>query len=241
MKTLIDEFTHGNSDLRLYIQDYLSAQAILQTVSNPSGALTSGRGLAEPKFYANETRFNGDWGRPQRDGPALRGTALITYANWLLQTGDEGDAAEAKEKVWPVVQNDLNYVAQYWNNTGFDLWEEVSGSSFWTIAVQHRALVEGAALAKQLGHDTSSYDSQVPNLLCFLQTFWNGEYAIANTNTAINRSGIDVNTVLTSLASKSYVTTLRRGLLLKPIQLLTLRHLVTILCFSHAHIVRSQT
>lgn len=204
MKMIIDEFLHGNSELRSYIQAYLKAQAILQTVSNPSGALSSGRGLGEPKYYSNLTRFNGDWGRPQRDGPALRATALITYARWLLSTQQSDDAAEAKEKVWPVVQNDLNYVAQYWNDTGFDLWEEVRGSSFFTTAVQHRALVEGSALAKQLGFPTADYDSQAPNILCLLQTYWNGNYAVANINTetGFSRTGIDANTVLTSIASK---------------------------------------
>jgi glucoamylase len=112
MKMMVDEFLHGNTRLRSSIQDYLQAQAVLQTVSNPSGALSSGRGLGEPKYYVNSTRFNGAWGRPQRDGPALRATALITYARWLLDTGDSSDASEALEKVWPVVQNDLNYVAQ---------------------------------------------------------------------------------------------------------------------------------
>lgn len=204
MKMIVDEFTHGKKELRPYIQNYLRSQAILQTVSNPSGALSSGRGLGEPKYYSNLTRFNGDWGRPQRDGPALRATALITYARWLLETRDKADASEAKDKIWPVVRNDLNYVAQYWNITGFDLWEEVRGSSFFTTAVQHRALVEGAALGKQLGFSTTAYESQAPNLLCFLQTYWNGKYAVANINTedGFSRTGIDSNTVLTSIASK---------------------------------------
>ena len=112
MKMIVDEFLHGNTGLRSSIQDYLQAQAVLQTVSNPSGALSSGRGLGEPKYYVNLTRFNGAWGRPQRDGPALRATALIAYARWLLDTGDSSDADEARTQVWPVVQNDLNYVAQ---------------------------------------------------------------------------------------------------------------------------------
>ncbi|KAF2703031.1 carbohydrate-binding module family 20 protein [Pleomassaria siparia CBS 279.74] len=203
-KMLIDELIHGNTNLRSHIQDYLRAQAILQTVSNPSGALSSGRGLGEPKYYLNLTRFNGPWGRPQRDGPALRATALITYARYLLATGQSDDASEAKDKVWPVVQNDLNYVAQYWNSTGFDLWEEVSGSSFFATAVQHRALVEGSALGKSLGvNSTAAYDSQAPNILCFLQTFWNGQYVVANINTqsGFSRTGIDANTVLTSIAT----------------------------------------
>ncbi|KAF2267267.1 1, 4-alpha-D-glucan glucohydrolase [Lojkania enalia] len=201
MKMIVDEFLHGKHDLRPYIQDYLKAQAILQTVSNPSGALSSGRGLGEPKFYANETRFNGDWGRPQRDGPALRATALITYARWLINSRNRDNIQEAVEKVWPVVQNDLNYVAQYWNDTTFDLWEEVLGSSFFTSAVQHRALVEGSALGKKLGADTEAYDSEAPNILCFLQTYWNGNYTVANVGIEQQRTGIDSNTILTSIAT----------------------------------------
>ncbi|KAF2733382.1 1, 4-alpha-D-glucan glucohydrolase [Polyplosphaeria fusca] len=200
-KMIVDEFLHGNEDLRSYIQDYVRAQAVLQTVSNPSGALYSGRGLGEPKFYVNETRFNGDWGRPQRDGPALRATALITYARWLLSTGDADDASEAKDKIWPVVQTDLNYVAQYWSEKTFDLWEEVLGSSFFTTAAQHRALVEGAALGKKLGHKVDAYESQTPNVLCKLQTYWNGKYAMANMGIEQNRTGVDANTVLASIST----------------------------------------
>jgi glucoamylase len=53
--------------------------------------------------------FTGDWGRPQRDGPALRATALIAYGRWLISNGYTSAATNI---VWPVVQNDLNYVAQ---------------------------------------------------------------------------------------------------------------------------------
>ena len=47
-KTIVDEFLTGNAALETEIQDYISAQAYLQTVSNPSGGLCSG-GLGEPK------------------------------------------------------------------------------------------------------------------------------------------------------------------------------------------------
>jgi glucoamylase len=204
MKMVVDEFINGRTSFRNQIQLYAKTQAILQAVSNPSGALGSGRGLGEPKFYSNLTRFNGNWGRPQRDGPALRATALITYSRWLLSTDNTADRTEANN-LWDIIQNDLNYVAQYWNQTGFDLWEEVNGSSFFATAVQHRAMVEGAALGKQLGKDVSAYESQAPNLLCFLQSYWNGKYMTANINTesGFNRTGIDANTVLGVIASKS--------------------------------------
>jgi len=53
----------------------------------------------------------------------------------------------------------------------FDLWEEVNSSSFFTTAVQHRALREGAALAQKLGQTgvVSGYNDQAANLLCFQQ------------------------------------------------------------------------
>ncbi|PVH94434.1 carbohydrate-binding module family 20 protein [Periconia macrospinosa] len=197
MKMIVDEFINGQTSLRDQIRLYVSTQAILQTVSNPSGALGSGRGLGEPKFYSNLTRFNGNWGRPQRDGPALRATALNAYAQFLLNTNDDADREEA-DIIWDVIENDLKYVAQYWNETGFDLWEEVSGSSFFATAVQHRALVEGVALGKQLGKDVSAYESQAPNILCLLQSYWNGQYITANTNTqaGFSRTGIDAGTVI---------------------------------------------
>ena len=71
LKLLIDEFIAGNSSLQSTIEYYIVAQAKLQTVSNPSGSLSSG-GLGEPKFNIDLTAFTGAWGRPQRDGPALR-------------------------------------------------------------------------------------------------------------------------------------------------------------------------
>lgn len=53
----------------------------------------------------------------------------------------------------------------------FDLWEEISSSSFFTTAAQHKALREGAALAAQIGDITyvKLYRTQADNLLCFLQ------------------------------------------------------------------------
>ncbi|KAJ5159273.1 Six-hairpin glycosidase [Penicillium coprophilum] len=192
-KTLVDMFKKGDSALLTVIEEYISAQAYIQTVSNPSGNLYSG-GLAEPKFNADETAFTGSWGRPQRDGPALRATALISFGQWLI---DNGYTNYATNIVWPVVRNDLSYVAQYWNQTGFDLWEEVSGSSFFTIAAQHRALVEGSTFAKQVGSSCSYCDSQAPQVLCFLQSFWTGSYILANFGGG--RSGKDANTLLGSI------------------------------------------
>jgi len=144
--------------------------------------------------------FTGSWGRPQRDGPALRATALITLANHFIS---KGNTTFAQDTLWPMITLDLNYVAQYWNQTTFDLWEEVSSSSFFTTAVQHRSLREGVALAQKLSNTTNfdTWTTQASNVLCFLQSYWTGSSIKANTGGG--RSGIDVNTILGSVHSFS--------------------------------------
>ncbi|CAK7238438.1 glycoside hydrolase 15 protein [Sporothrix eucalyptigena] len=195
IKTLVELLRNGETSLQSTIIDYINAQAFLQTVSNPSGSLSDGTGLGEPHFNVDETAFTGAWGRPQRDGPALRATALIDFGNWLLSNGYESYAVE---NIWPIVRNDLSYVAEYWNQTGYDLWEEVDGSSFFTIAVQHRALVEGNTFATAVGSSCSYCESQAPQILCFLQSFWTGSYILANFANN-GRTGIDANSVLGSI------------------------------------------
>ena len=196
LKALVDAFVAGNTALQPQIQNYIYAQASLQTVSNPSGDLSSGAGLGEPKFEVDGIEFSGPWGRPQRDGPALRATALIAYSRYLISSGNTPMVSNV---IWPIISNDLSYVGQYWNQTTFDLWEEVQGSSFFTTAVQHRALVEGNALAQQIGKTCAACTSQAPSVLCFLQSFWNGNYLIANINEDNGRSGKDANTLLGSI------------------------------------------
>ncbi|KIV78813.1 hypothetical protein PV11_06422 [Exophiala sideris] len=196
---LIGELILGNTSLRKTIEDYTTAQAILQTIANPSGSLwPSGDGLGEPKFYTNTTTFTGAWGRPQRDGPALRATAIMNLAPVLFNLNETDTFLEI---YWPLILNDLNYVGQYWNQTGFDLWEEVQGSSFFTISVQHRALVQGALLAQQLNTTCAACD-QAPQILCFLQNnFWNSAsgFLTADINTDIDRSGVNADPILGSI------------------------------------------
>ncbi|KAH8677484.1 family 15 glycosyl hydrolase [Xylariales sp. PMI_506] len=200
LKSLIDRLDNSyDSSIQAVIESYITEQANLQTVSNPSGSLSDGTGLGEPKFNVDASAFTGAWGRPQRDGPALRATAMITYADWLVANGYESTATSV---VWPIIKNDLAYVAQYWNQTGFDLWEEVQGSSFFTIAAQHRALVKGSNLAASLGQSCTACDSIAPQILCFQQSFWSSSsgYIVSNINENNGRSGKDANSVLTSIA-----------------------------------------
>ncbi|KAI6151403.1 glycoside hydrolase family 15 protein [Pisolithus thermaeus] len=199
-KALVDRLIAGGGSavsISSLIDMFVTAEANIQQVTNPSGNVTMG-GLGEPKFMINEAAFTGAWGRPQRDGPALRATTLITYANWLLQ---QDNASYVTSVLWPIVQLDLDYVGSSWNLSTYDLWEEVYALSFFTSAVQHRALREGSALATTLGHSdlAANYAFQADHLLCFLQSFWNSTSGYVVANPGVQRSGIDANTVLASI------------------------------------------
>ncbi|KAN0075811.1 Six-hairpin glycosidase-like protein [Elaphomyces granulatus] len=193
LKCLVEAFVAGNTKLQQTIQQYISAQAYLQTVSGLSGGLATG-GLGEPKYYVNGTAFTGPWGRPQKDGPALRATTLIAFAKWLISNGQ---SSLANSIVWPIVQNDLSYITQNWNTSTFgktDLWEEINSSSFFTTAAQYRAIVEGNTLANQLNQTCPNCVSQAPQILCFLQSYWTGSFILANVGTS--RTGKDTNSIL---------------------------------------------
>ncbi|KAI9641743.1 hypothetical protein NHQ30_009599 [Ciborinia camelliae] len=196
LKMIIDEFILGNSALQPQIEKYIKAEAILQTVTNPSGALLpDGLGLGEGKYHADGTRYNPPWRRPQRDGPALRAIALMAYSNWLINH----DQLQEAKVIWPIISNDLSYIGEYWNQTGYDLWEEVLGSSFFTIQNQHRAFVEGQSLADKLGVECTGC-TNANEALCFLQSFWNGEYIVSNINVQSGRTGLDANSILGSIS-----------------------------------------
>ncbi|KAM0089039.1 glycoside hydrolase 15 protein [Aspergillus fumigatus] len=84
VKYLVGSFAADHDPaIQRIIEDYVESQAHLQTVSNPSGNLSSG-GLGEPKLRVDGSAFHGSWGRPQSDGPALRATTLISYANLMI-------------------------------------------------------------------------------------------------------------------------------------------------------------
>jgi glucoamylase len=83
LKGLVDRFLAGDSHFEGIIRSYISAQANLQVVQTRSGGLSTG-GPGEPKFHVDKTAFDGDWGRPQNDGPPLRATAMIGYAKYLM-------------------------------------------------------------------------------------------------------------------------------------------------------------
>ncbi|MGQ3889484.1 glycoside hydrolase family 15 protein [Legionella sp. CNM-1927-20] len=131
-----------------------------QKVQNQIDPLPGQHILGEPKFYLNGLPFDGPWGRPQHDGPALRALTQIHFAQVLLKDNELDYVNTHLYNANPLssspgtITTDLDFVATHWQEDNFDLWEEVYGHHFFTEMVQRKALLEGAQLARQL-HDES--------------------------------------------------------------------------------------
>lgn len=133
-------------------------------------------GLGEPKFNVDGTAFNGPWGRPQNDGPALRAIVFLRLADQLIA---EGRIDLVRREFYngtnaSLIKMDLEYVSHHWQQASFDLWEEVLGDHFYTRMVQRRALLLGARLAARLGDDgaASWYRQQGAAVEKSIEQFW---------------------------------------------------------------------
>jgi glucoamylase len=172
MNTIVDLYAENpssalSSRLSAILDAYASLQRDLQHTSNPSGSFEDLSGLGEPKFKVDGTPFTGSWGRPQRDGPALRALTLMRYLREYNATHpslwSSNEAIdfyslyyEAEMPPRSVIKADLEYVSHFWNESSFDLWEETEGLHFFNLMVSARSLREGSKLAKAFGDGISN-------------------------------------------------------------------------------------
>ena len=209
MGVVVDLYrTAGAATKPTYYQmliDYIDFSRSNQLTPNLSG------GLGEPKFNTDGSAFNGAWGRPQNDGPALRAITLVRVANlWL----DEGLGSVVKEKLYraelpayTVIKADLEFVSHHWTETCFDLWEETKGHHFYTQMVQRKSMIVGAQLADRMGDDGAAawYRQQAKLMEQQITRFWDpGKgYLVATLDrdggVDYKASGIDAGTLLGTL------------------------------------------
>ncbi|CAO1621330.1 unnamed protein product [Parajaminaea phylloscopi] len=180
------------------IHEFIDLSLKLQRVANPSGTFETG-GLGEPKFNVDGSAFEGSWGRPQNDGPALRTISVARYMRHILDTrpnlaGANMDASRKflLEKVWSsketqgeecLIRDDLNYICREWKGKTFELWEEVcadagaGGGHFHVLMTQRRALLEGIALARrsetQDEEAAAKWEQAAHEITKRLEKFWN--------------------------------------------------------------------
>lgn len=128
--------------------------------------------------------YAGGWCRPQTDGPPIRARAMLKWANLLW---DQGLQDRAKNDVWPLIQQDLDWVIKNWNENslnphGCDLWEEVrSDNFFWNRMAFVTALHNAAEFATKTGVSTpDQYTSAASAVEDTVKQHWNGVYLIAS-------------------------------------------------------------
>jgi glucoamylase len=150
MNTVVDLYQENHQNNKIQYLKMLLDYAYRVKQHQETYTLT---GLGEPKFLVSSEPFNGPWGRPQNDGPALR---VITLAKVLaiLEQRQQWDLAfslfyRAELPAETILKRDLEFVAHHWRESNFDLWEEVKGDHFYTRMVQEYALRIGADIAEK--------------------------------------------------------------------------------------------
>ncbi|KAF3003613.1 Glucoamylase, intracellular sporulation-specific [Curvularia kusanoi] len=217
MNTLVDVYADDTSSAlgrkaSNILDAYVDLQKTIQRTANPSGNFGDLSGLGEPKFEVDGTPFTGSWGRPQRDGPALRALTLIHYLRefnashptlWTSSLAEDifSPFYEASMPPTSAIKADLEYVSHYWNQSGFDLWEEVEGLHFFTLMVSARSLREGSQLARAFGDLGAAdwYTLQAGYIENLLTKFWNKQKGHLVETLWSKRSGLDCGLLLGSL------------------------------------------
>lgn len=141
-------------DINTFVKAWIEVENQHQLVAENK----SSHGLGEPLFTLSGELYAPEWGRPQRDGPAIRALAMIEWTKILLSEHRDKEVQELYATEFPaqsIIKKDLEYIAHNWTSQGFDLWEEVNAFHFFTLMAQRAALIQGAKLANQL-NDTKA-------------------------------------------------------------------------------------
>jgi glucoamylase len=89
---------------------------------------------AEPKFNLDKTPYTGDWGRPQNDGPAMRGIVCIKLLKIM--------SPKFTIPLLKIIKSDLSYTIDELDQPCFDLWEEQFGYHLYTRMLQTKFIYE---------------------------------------------------------------------------------------------------
>ena len=183
---LVTDFTNYNPLFQSWIQWVLN----VQNEPDPNGIDVR----IEPKYFLpNGEVYNGGWCRPQTDGPGLRATTVMTYANNLLAQSSN-NMGYIKQYLWTgnpdlynggAIKFDLDWIVTGWQSNGCDLWEEVQSTDFfWNRFTMKNALFMGSTFATTMGDSSSAatYLSTAQAINATLINHWNGNFVYESTN-----------------------------------------------------------
>ena len=168
MRPIIDMYSKTKESKYFHhIINYIENESKIQDLDTISG-------LGEPKININRTPFNGSWGRPQNDGPALRGIMLLKVLDLFKY-----DYEIIVDKLLvPMIEKDLDYILKNYKNASFDLWEENKGWHFYTRMVQLK-FMKDCIYHKEYFSETK-IKSHYDKLLLDLNDHFNGESIISS-------------------------------------------------------------
>lgn len=149
MQEVLFLYQHATNDEKKRLKTYLLNYVEFETKAQKQISKPNEQTLGQPKFNVDGTIWEGQWGRPQNDGPGLRAQVMTQMAYQFI---NEKDEAFVKTHLLSLIKADINYVLSEWRNTNFDLWEEVSDPEhFFNQMVQRKALNDAASLFSYFG------------------------------------------------------------------------------------------
>ena len=178
--------------------DFSHAQALLESytkwvLGRQSATAVNGIDVRiEPKFMIpNGEVFTGAWCRPQNDGPGLRATSLVLFANELLKRGDKDfvlanlwTGSDGVQK-GGAIKHDLDWVVNGWSTSTCDLWEEVQSTDFfWNRVTMKKAMLIGSTFAQSMGDSASAatYAATAKSIDTALAVHWTGTFVTESSN-----------------------------------------------------------
>jgi glucoamylase len=191
MRVFIDLYNRTKDDkFLLKIIDYVENENQIQNLET----LTH---LGEPKIRIDRTPYDDPWGRPQNDGPALRGINMVKIYNMLKK-----DYKILANGILEIIKKDLKYIIENYDKPCFDLWEEYFGWHFYTRIVQLKFLKECMKLDKILGFENikDTYDKLLTNFKHHIQS----DHIISSYDVEGNVSKVDDASILLGLSHIEY-------------------------------------
>mmetsp|Transcript_13060 Transcript_13060/g.25316 ORF Transcript_13060/g.25316 Transcript_13060/m.25316 type:complete len:511 (-) Transcript_13060:336-1868(-) len=153
----------------------------------------------EPKYTIPDGKpYTGGWCRPQTDGPALRAQTLMAFGNYLRSNGGSD---YVKANLWTgssqynggAIKYDLDWVADNWQSSGCDLWEEIRSTDFfWNRMAFKRAMQQGAKFAALLGDSDSAsrYTKVAQSVIDVLPQHYQNGFVIEEQNRQVDGATI---------------------------------------------------
>ncbi|NCN27819.1 hypothetical protein GW915_09615, partial [bacterium] len=146
-KTLVKVWDSGlfpalRAEIPALAEDFVKAQSVMQR-----------NGAGEPKHNVDLSKYEGEWGRPQNDGPGLRMQVLTELLDRDLLKGDSIDLALR------VIERDRIYVDKAINSPDIEPWEEVQGYHLYNRLQIAKGAFDAAQLFSKDGKFAGRYDS----------------------------------------------------------------------------------